>query len=540
MEKLTDNDDGKITSGTHMSYWTASETPFAHNITLSENIQTDVVIVGGGISGLSVAYCLALKGKKVVVVEDGLIGSGETGRTTAHLATALDDRYYELERIHGEEGAKLAYESHASAINFIEETIVKENINCEFERLDGYLFLNPTDKDCSIEKEWRACIKAGMKIELVGGIPGMKREIGFGIKFPHQAQFHIMKYLKGLCKAIENHNGLIFTQTHAKHIDHEGITTEAGFTIKAEHIVVATNTPVNNLFALHTKQSPHRTYVIAAKIKKGLLPKALWWDTGDFDKSSSSHPYHYVRLQNYDALHQLLLCGGEDHITGKSEENDGSEHERYNALESWAREYFPIGEVVHRWSGQVMETMDGLAYIGRNARDKDNVYVVTGDSGNGMTHGTIAGILISDMILGHKNEWEKLYNPSRFRFLASGQTFIKDNLSVLEEYFSDYPGNTEVKHLSEIKRGEGKIIELNGEKFGAYCDENNYCHVVSAVCTHLQCIVKWNNDELSWDCPCHGSRFTIEGKLLNGPANEDLPHYKKEMEWNESPLESKK
>ena len=160
--------------------------------------------------------------------------------------------------------------------------------------------------------------------------------------------------------------------------------------------------------------------------------------------------------------------------------------------------------------------------------DKENVYIVTGDSGNGMTHGTIAGILISDLITGKKNEWEKLYDPGRFKIIASAQAFIKDNMSVMAEYFKDYPGNAEVDKLSEVKKGEGNIIEIKGEKFGAYRDPDNHMHIVSAVCTHLQCIVKWNNDEMSWDCPCHGSRFTPEGKVINGPTNADLPHYKKE------------
>ncbi len=312
--KINNNlEDARITSGKNISYWTDTATPSEHN-PLKENLETDVVIVGGGLAGLSVAYCLTQSGKKVVLVEDGFIGSGETGRTTAHLVTALDDRYYHLEKIFGDEKTKLIAESHRMAIDFVEQTVKKENIDCGFERVNGYLFRHPSDKKNSLQQELKAALKAGVEIKEVDEAPGMLRAEK-ALCFLNQAQFHPLKYLNGLCKAIEQKGGKIFTGTHASKINHEGITTAEGFTVKAKHVVVATNSPVNNLFTMFEKQYAYRTYVIGALVKKDSLPKALWWDTGDFKSNSKIPPYHYVRTHPYNLQYDLLISGGEDHPT---------------------------------------------------------------------------------------------------------------------------------------------------------------------------------------------------------------------------------
>ena len=329
-----------------------------------------------------------------------------------------------------------------------------------------------------------------------------------------------MKYLMGLCKAIEKKGGRIFMNTHASEIDHTGIISEKGFKVNARHIVVATNAPVNDKYAMMLKQWAYRSYVIGSLIKKGRLLKALWWDTGD-QNADSGTPYHYVRLSAYNDDYDLLVCGGEDHISGQDSGLSGEE--RYTLLERWTREYFPIEDVIYKWSGEVLVPMDSIAYIGRNRFDKDNVYIITGDAGIGMTYCTIGGMLITDLINGVKNKWEDIYKPSRF-ILKTSEPFFKmlksDLFEVLKKWF--YVNTVE---LSEVKTGEGKIVNLEGKKCGAYRDDSGKLFLVSAECTHLKCMVTWNSDEKSWDCPCHGSRFTCTGKVINGPANTDLPAF---------------
>lgn len=527
--KPSSTSDPIITAGTHLPFWLSSTEPVAYT-RLTENKTTDVVIVGGGIAGVSIAYRLCKTGKKVVLIEDGYIGSGETGRTTAHLVTALDDRYYDLMDKFGEENTRLIAESHRSAIDFVERVVTEENIDCDFERVNGFLFLHPSDEPGSLDKELKAAQQAGLSVEQTSihlGIQELE-----AIQFNRQAQFHPMRYLKGLCRAIVAMGGEIYTDTHAKDIDHTGITTNEGMNVAANYVVVATNSPVNNKYVMHLKQYAYRTYVIGAKIAKGSLPKALWWDTGNFEANAEIPPYHYVRTSPLDETHDLLIIGGEDHATGLADAEHMPEEKRYALLENWGRERFPQMEaIVYKWSGQVMEPMDSLAYIGRNPLDRKNVFIVTGDSGNGMTHGTIAALLISDLIHGKENPWEPVYSPSRFKLFKAGKTFFKEFVGGFVSYLKTKPKHLDDVSLNDLKPKEGKIIEFEGEKLGAYRDEQDELHFVEVECTHMGCIVKWNNDEKSWDCPCHGSRFAPDGKVLNGPANEPLRHYSQHRDF---------
>ena len=366
---------------------------------LTRDAHADVCIVGAGIAGLTTAYLLGRKGRKVLVIDDGPIGGGMTSRTTAHLASALDDRFDHLEKLHGEEGAKLAGESHAAAIEAIEAIIGQERIDCDFLRLDGYLFLPPGGDPKDLEREYAAALRAGQAVEWAERAPMPGVHSGRCLRFAGQGQFHPLKYLAGLARAIERDGGVIHSGTHAAEAEEGCVRTSTGLTIDCQHLVVATNTPINDRFAIHTKQAPYLTYAIALRVPPGSIQDALMWDTLD--------PCHYVRLDR--AGGELLIVGGEDHKTGQAE--DGAR--RHASLERWARERFAMaGEVVHAWVGQVMEPVDGLAFIGVNPGDK-HVYVATGDSGMGMTHGTIAGLVITDLIHGVEVPWARLYDPSR-------------------------------------------------------------------------------------------------------------------------------
>lgn len=520
----------KITSGAHLSVWMDDTLPSPELSSLERNIKVDVAVIGGGIAGLTTAYCLLKANKKVAVLEDGNIGSGETGRTTAHLTNALDDRYFELKRLFGEDALVHIAQSHSRAIDLIEKIVADEKIECDFERLNGYLFLHHTDKRESLDKELDALSKAELDARIMENVPGMNTETGPCIMFPRQAQFHPMKYLKGLARAIKDIGGNIFTSTHVESISDTGVKVRSGFTVEAKDIVVATNTPFNNKFVIHTKQYPYRTYVVGAKIKKGLVEKALWWDTGDQESKSSFPPYHYVRLQDHDAAHDILICGGEDHPTGLPENEHLSEEERYKLLESWARQRFDIEEVVYRWSGQVMEPMDSLAYIGKNPMDRDNVYIITGDSGNGMTHATLGAILLTDLITGKENPWQKIYDPSRMKIFGAGNVFFKEFVLGFIDYLKTTP-DMNPDQVDTLKENKGIVVDWKGKDCGIYKDEHDMLHIVHAECTHLGCTVKWNDDEKSWDCPCHGSRYTYKGKVMNGPANEDLAYHSEH--WGE-------
>lgn len=504
------------TSGTTTSVWIATAgTP--EEKPLAKDTTADVCIVGAGIAGLSTAYLLAIEGKSVIVLDDGPIGGGMTARTTAHLTSALDDRYFEIERLFGEAGLRLAAQSHTAAIDRVEAIVSQEKIDCEFERVDGYLFIPPDGQVKVLEDELPAAHRAGLlDVRRVERAPLESFDTGPCLHFPRQAQFHPLKYLTGLTKAIKREGGQIFTGTHADEIQGGSdarVTTTGGYSVTAGAIVVATNTPVNDLVAIHTKQAPYTTYVIGARIPKGSVPTILLWDApADLDQ-----PYHYIRIEK-GTDHDVLIVGGEDHKSGQ--QHDGAQ--RWGTLEQWTRNRFPmVQEIEFRWSGQVMETFDGLAFIGRNPLDSDNVFVATGDSGMGMTHGTIAGILLTDLIMERSNPWAELYDPSR-KTLSAARNFVKENINVMAQY-TELVTPGDVDSVEEIQKGEGAVVRSGLAKVAVYRDSDGVLHNLSAGCTHLGCIVGWNPAEKTWDCPCHGSKFDCFGGVINGPANKDLP-----------------
>jgi glycine/D-amino acid oxidase-like deaminating enzyme/nitrite reductase/ring-hydroxylating ferredoxin subunit len=485
---------------------------------LERSDDADVCVIGAGIAGLSAAYCLARQGKDVIVLDDGPIAGGMTQHTTAHLTNAIDDRYFEIERLHGVDGARFAAESHTAAIDFIEAIVEQEGIACDFERVDGYLFLAPDTEATLLERELAAARRAGVAgVELLDGAPEAGLRERRCLRFPRQGQFHPVKYLAGLARAFERLGGRIRCGTHVAAIGNDvptRVTTTAGHTVTAAAVVVATNTPINDRLAIHTKQAPYSTYVIAASVPVGAVRRALYWDTAD--------PYHYVRL-HVDGERAYLIVGGEDHKSGQADDGE----QRLARLEQWMRAHFPIaGAVERRWSGQVMETTDGLAFIGRDPGNGADVYIATGDSGMGMTHGTIAGLLLTDLILGRASPWALLYDPSR-KMLRAPLEYAKENLNVARQYLTDYLGGGDVASTDEIKAGQGAIVRRGATKIAAYRDADGTLHARSAVCPHLGCIVHFDAVEKTWDCPCHGSRFDRYGRVIVGPANRDLaaaPH----------------
>ena len=478
---------------------------------LDTDLQTDVCIVGGGISGMTTAYLLAREGRSVVVLDDGPIGSGETGRTTAHLSNAFDDRYYEVERLFGERASRLVAESHTAAIDKIEEIVRDEQIACDFDRVNGYLFVPPDWSKDILNREISAAHRAGLhNVEWVDRAPISDFDTGRCLRFPRQAQFDPLKYLEGLVRGTLQHNGRVYAYTHVDEMDDPAcVTTSNGCVIYSNAIVVATNIPVNDTILLSTREGKYRSYVIGAQIPRCSVTKALYWDTAD--------PYHYVRIQAGEDEHDLLIVGGEDEKAGEHDDGD----ERLSELYRWTRKRFPmIGKVEFCWSGHIVEPVDTVAFIGRMPLSEKNIFVVTGDSGQGMTHGTIAGILLTDLIQGRDNNWTELYNPSRLRSLST-VGFLNESLNVTAHY-TDWLKGGEVSSLEEIENDEGCVVRRGLTKIAAYRDEEGVLHERQAICTHLGCVVAWNSTEQSWDCPCHGSRFDKLGHVINGPANTEL------------------
>jgi glycine/D-amino acid oxidase-like deaminating enzyme/nitrite reductase/ring-hydroxylating ferredoxin subunit len=382
-----------------------------------------------------------------------------------------------------------------------------EKIDCDFARLDGYLFLAEGDRVATLERELDAAHRAGLgNVVLLEKAPYPSWDTGPCLRFPRQGQFHPLKYLAGLAHAIMRAGGLIFCTSHADEI--EGGVPKLVYVgqhvVSADAVVVATNVPINNLLLLHSKQAPYMSYVIAAQVARGSVPQVLAWDTGD--------PYHYIRLHD-----DMLIVGGEDHKSGQAADSP----ERYRRLEAWARRRFPtMGELAYTWGGQVMEPLDYLGFIGRNPFDDESIFVVTGDSGMGLTHGTIAGMLITDLILGRRNPWEEVYSPSRVPLRAVGE-WAKEDLNMAAQY-GDWLTGGDVSSAAEIAPGSGAIVRRGFEKLAVYRDPEGRLHERLAACPHLGCIVQWNPGESTWDCPCHGSRFDAYGRVFNGPANRDL------------------
>lgn len=510
----------QLSDGRTASLWAGSTQPKSYSA-LNTDLDTDVCIIGAGIAGLTTAYLLQRQNRSVTILSDRVPGDGQTGRTSAHLASAIDDRFLTLYRAFGEQTTKLAYESHAAAIDRIEQIARDEQIDCDFARVDGYLFLGHGDEELTLNLELDVTRLIGVPdVVKLDNVPLGAFASGPCLRFTRQAVFHPLKYLAGLAKCIERDGGRIFTGHRCVEVQGADLTIGESCSatldnarrVTAGAIVVATNTPapIKGWNGIYTKQAAYRTYVIGARIPRLSVPNSLYWDTGS--------PYHYVRIESSaDPDHDILLVGGEDHKVGQFPQGAAP----FARLEHWARERFKmIVDISFRWSGQVQEPVDGMAYIGQAPIDKPNVYVATGDSGQGLTHGTIAGMLITDLILRKPNPWATIYDPARKPTKSLGE-FLSENLNAaatLKEHITA----GEVKDESEIAPGMGALIRQGLHKLAVYRDDAGALHRCSSACTHLGCVVQWNHVERTWDCPCHGSRFDPDGRVLMGPATTDL------------------
>lgn len=490
------------------SFW-LDTADFPHYPPLNENLNVEVLVIGAGIAGLSSAYELLRAGKTVAVLDRGQ-GGGMTARTTAHLGSACDDFYSDLVRRHGEAAARVFYESQHAAINRMQQIALEEEIDCDFARVDAYLCAATLSDETDLEEEAAAARTVGFTTVSLVEPPVPSLTLHRALLFPQQGRVDPLRYLAGLAASIERMGGRIFGDTIVTDVEEDKdvvtVTTADARQAIASAVIVATNGPISAPLTFHAKQAPYRTYAIAARLKAPIAD-ALYWDTLD--------PYHYVRLARGRDGEIFLISGGEDHKSGEADDMD----ERFLRLESWTRDHFHIGEVTHRWSGQVNEPADAFPFIGLNPGDK-RTYIVTGDSGQGITSGVAAGILLGHLAVGNEHAWAEAYDPSRSP-LSSVGTLLKEQVSVIKQ-LAEHVTAGERDSLDDLRPGEGAILRDGLTKIAAYRDMNGVVHLRSATCTHAGCVVQWNSFEGCWDCPCHGSQFAIDGSVLQGPATKPL------------------
>lgn len=480
---------------------------------LDEDLSVDVVIVGGGMTGLTSAYLLATEGFKVTVIEADKLVGGTTGHTTAKITAQHDLIYDEFLNHFGRSTARLYYEANTEALQFIKETVAKHAIDCDFSEEDAYLYATTDQYAEKLVKEVVAYKTIGIDGELLEQIP-FKINVKKALVMKNQAQFHPVKYLSHLIQVIIEKGGLIFENTVAVNVEtgeRPTVLTRDGSRVSGDFVLACSHFPFYEGAGFYSgRLSAHRSYLLAVKAKEK-FPGGMYL--------SSDEPSHSLRSTQLNG-EEILLIGGENHKTGQ----DSDTMDCYESLKEFGEQVFDFDQVLYRWSAQDLETLDKIPYIGEITAGQRNILVATGFRKWGMTNGTAAALLFKDMIQGKKNPFEKLYTPSRFYANPSLKKFFKTNADVVKHLVK---GKLELSERTadSLAKGEGGVISIDGHRKGAYKDEEGKIYIVDTTCTHLGCEVEWNSGDTSWDCPCHGSRFSYTGEVLEGPAEKPLKKY---------------
>jgi glycine/D-amino acid oxidase-like deaminating enzyme/nitrite reductase/ring-hydroxylating ferredoxin subunit len=478
----------------------------------------DVVVVGGGITGLSAAYFLKKAGKTVAVVERDRLGAGDTSSTTAHLTAVTDLRLSELAKTFGDEATRLVWDGGSAAIDEIEAISKSNEIECGFQRVPGFLHASlranrdeaARDETEEFKSEAELGERLGIPVEFVPAVPLVQKP---GLRFADQAKFHPLTYLAGLARVVDGDGSRVFEHAEVSQVKADPLAVECGdIRLSCNYVVIATHVPlmgktgIVSATFLQTKLYSYSSYAIGAKIPRGSLPEMSLWDTSD--------PYYYLRVDRR-GNGDYVIFGGEDHKTGQVENTETC----FDRLETQLHKLIPAAKVDRRWSGQVIETNDGLPFIGESAEQQ---FIATGFAGNGMTFGTLAGMMACDAALKRDNPWRELFAVNRTKVVGGTWEYLKENVDFPYRLVKDRVQGCDAETTRSVKRGEGKILDLDGQRVAAARDDDGKLHLVSAICTHLGCVVRWNQSERTWDCPCHGSRFDPSGKVIAGPAETAL------------------
>jgi glycine/D-amino acid oxidase-like deaminating enzyme/nitrite reductase/ring-hydroxylating ferredoxin subunit len=488
------------------SLWIAS-TRYPRFKPLQGALTVDVAVIGGGITGLTAATLLKAAGKTVAVIEAQRVAEGVTGYTTAHLTEVVDASFGTLISHFGEDDARLAVQATRASLETIADMVRDRGIECGFRRVPGYYYTETDDGVADVREEVEAARRLGLDAVYTEDVP-LPFPAKAALRLDDQARFHVRQYLLPLLKGIPGRGSYVFEDTRVVDVE-DGepcvVHAETG-TVTARDVIMATHVPLNKFF-LQTKVAHYRSYVVAGPVE-ATLPDALFWDNED--------PYHYIRVQEAGG-ERLAIVGGEDHKVGQEDDTEA----RFAALRDYAYRKLKMRSIAYRWSAQVAEPVDGLAYLGRNTMSS-HVYVGTGYSGTGMTFGTLAARIASDLILGRENPWVKLFDATRVKPLAAAKEFLSENVDFPAHLVGDRLKGAQGDSYRDVKPDEGKIVEIEGKKRAVYRDGQGAVHALNPVCTHMGCLVDFNTAEKSWDCPCHGSRFGTDGTILNGPAVKPL------------------
>jgi glycine/D-amino acid oxidase-like deaminating enzyme/nitrite reductase/ring-hydroxylating ferredoxin subunit len=495
--------------GAKISLWQNTTNEYFPKYTSLPDMHFDVVIVGGGITGITTGLLLQKKGLQCLIAEAKNICFGTTGGTTAHLNTFMDTNYNTIKKDFGEEDAQVVHLAARQALSLFKQHVEEYNIDCGYEEKDGYVFSQNMEETSLLNDILQSSQNAGAEVDFAPGIP-VPLEFAKAIVYKRQAQLHPARYTAALAKEFENLGGVLLHDCRVTNLETEDeltVQTSLG-TVKANNLIYATHTPPGvNL--LHFRTAPYRSYVIAVKLKDDQYPIGLAYDMKD--------PYHYFRTQEIDG-EKYLIAGGEDHKTAHEENTENC----FRKLEAYVRKYYNIEKVTYQWSSQFFEPSDGLAYIGNLPGNPENVYVASGYGGNGITYSHVAAILLTDLITKGSSPYKELFDPNRIKMVAGFANFVKENVDVVKEFITKRIEQEKITGFSELTHGEGKLVKYEGESIALYKDDEGNIHAIDPVCPHAKCMVGWNSAEKSWDCPCHGSRFSYDGELLTGPSKRNL------------------